>query len=347
MIGKRNNDIKKMKDLSIIIVCYKGWGKLLKCLESLSLFKLINFSMEVIIVDNNSPDGEIHEIEKKFPGFRFIINKVNGGFANGNNLGSRIASGEFLLFLNPDTIVLESELLKMVDVARNNPDYHVVSCKQVNNKGKLSRDNNHFPSLRRLTGIQRTFADIGKSEKSETNNNGISFPDWVSGAVMILGKEIFQNLDGFDEDYWMYYEDVDLCQRVIKTGGRVALCNGITIEHNHGGSSRVNIKTSSITKSEVLISEHVYVSKNFPSGEKIIAHVLLILINLISGLFLAVAGLILFFIPGIYVKTLVFQRMLKYYLGSLRSLTWISPQSVNYRRSKSGRTPLNTQQITH
>ena len=89
-----------MADLSIIIVSYKGEEHLKKCLEALDLFTGKNFNTEVIVVDNRSDDETIIKIEKQFPKFRFIYNEINGGFANGCNLGSKSAAGEFLLFLN-------------------------------------------------------------------------------------------------------------------------------------------------------------------------------------------------------------------------------------------------------
>src|ERR1035437_9844314 len=103
-----------MTDLSIIIVCYKGWSRLYKCLESLDSFSGTNFSTEVIVVDNKSEDEEILKIEKQFPKFRFIYNKINGGFANGSNVGALHASGDFILFLNPDTVAAEAELEKLL-----------------------------------------------------------------------------------------------------------------------------------------------------------------------------------------------------------------------------------------
>jgi GT2 family glycosyltransferase len=84
-----------MIDLSIIIVCYKGWERLTKCLEALSSFTGNGFSSEVIIVDNRSDDGIFAEIEKQFPKFRYIRNEINGGYSNGCNLGAKHAGGDF------------------------------------------------------------------------------------------------------------------------------------------------------------------------------------------------------------------------------------------------------------
>ena len=144
-----------MTDLSIIIVCFKGWERLNKCLDALNSFSGENFKTEVIVVDNKSDDDTIDKIGIRFPKFRFIYNKINGGFANGCNLGAGNASGEFLLFLNPDTVASESEIEKLLNIAKQNPEFAILSCRQVNEKGKESIAYGPFPSMFNLTGFQR------------------------------------------------------------------------------------------------------------------------------------------------------------------------------------------------
>ncbi len=322
-----------MTDLSVIIVSYKGWDRLLKCLESLRKYTGDHFSSEVIIVDNNSPEDRIHEIERGFPAFRFVHNKVNGGFSNGCNLGARNARGEFLLFLNPDTVAPEEETEKLLLAARQNPDYYLFSCRQVNEKGKETRVTGEFPGIWNLTGFQRSIVRLFKRKRRDEVIREILFPDWVSGSVIMMRKEIFQRIRGFDEDFWMYYEDVDICRRISNTGGKVAYFRNITIEHNHGGSSRINTQTASLTKTEVNISRHVYISKNKSGIEKYVIQLFLILNNLISGLLLALPGALLFFIPGLFARTLIFIKLSGYYIGALSGLTWISPRSVNYNKT--------------
>jgi GT2 family glycosyltransferase len=317
-----------MKDLSIIVVSYKGWKRLLKCLDSLNSFKGDQFSSEVIVVDNNSADGTIDEIEKRFPRFRFIHNPVNGGFGNGCNTGAKYAEGEYLLFLNPDTVAVESETGKLLEAAKANPGFQMLSCRQVNEKGKESPAINQFPRFGNLTGFQRSIAKIFRV-KAAPGINEIEFPDWVSGSVMMIKKEIFQSINGFDDDFWMYYEDVDICRRINKTGGKVALFRNISIEHNHGGSSRINVRTASITKTEVLISKHLYISKHIPGAEKCLIQLFLVVNNLLFGMVLAILGAIFFFIPKIYVKTLIFFRLSAYYCRALYRKSWRGPRSVN------------------
>jgi GT2 family glycosyltransferase len=320
-----------MTDLSIIIVCYKGWERLYKCLDALYIFTGKNFRTEVIIVDNKSDDEAILKIEKRFPKFRFIFNKINGGFANGSNLGARNASGEFLLFLNPDTVALESEVEKLLNIARQNGDFTIVSCKQINERGRESIASGEFPSITNLTGLQRAFF---KPHQSETQNpkSEFLFPDWISGSVVMIRSETFWKSDGFDEDFWMYFEDVDLCKRIRNINGKIALCNFVTIEHNHGGSSRINNKTTALTKTEVHISRHVYISKNKTGLGKLFIQTFLVINNLISGGIMALLGFVFFFIPKLFARTLIFLRLISYYTGSLFRLSWVSPRSVNFRK---------------
>jgi hypothetical protein len=320
-----------MTDLSIIIVCFKGWERLNKCLEALNSFKGENFRVEVIVVDNKSDDDTINKTEIRFPKFRFIYNKINGGFANGCNLGAGNASGEFLLFLNPDTVASESEIEKLLNTAKQNPEFAILSCKQVNEKGKESVAYGPFPSMFNLTGFQRAIFGNRMSELRRQTPE-VSFPDWISGSVVLIRQTTFRKINGFDEDFWMYFEDVDLCRRIRKIDSEIAFCRNITIEHNHGGSSRINLKTASLTKTEVHISRHVYVSKHKTGIEKYVIQTFLVLNNLISGGIMAFLGLLLFFIPKVFSSALIYYKLIRYYIGSLFRFSWISPRSVNFRR---------------
>jgi hypothetical protein len=156
----------------------------------------------------------------------------------------------------------------------------------------------------------------------------VLFPDWVSGSAMIIRKDIFKNLHGFDEDFWMYSEDVDICKRATDSGGKVVFFSDIIIEHNHGGSSRIDLRTTAVTKCEVQISRHVYICKHKTGIEKILMHSFLIADNLFTGLIAAIAGLI-FFIPKLFVRIPVFLNLTSYYCRVAYRESWISPRSVN------------------
>jgi GT2 family glycosyltransferase len=156
----------------------------------------------------------------------------------------------------------------------------------------------------------------------------VIFPDWISGSVVWIRRDLYKRLGGFYEGFWMYYEDVDICKRISLEKGKVVSLNNVTIIHNHGGSSRVNIKTASITKTEVQISRHLYISRNMEGVERTLTQIFLVVNNIISGGLMAAAGLIFFFIPGIFLRTIIFLRLMGYYAGAASRRSWISPRSV-------------------
>lgn len=319
-------------DISIIVVCFRGWERLEKCLGSLEGFNGDRFTFEVIVVDNHSSDPVIYDIERKYSGFRFIHNEVNGGYANGNNLGCRNATGEYILILNPDTEASENEIGKMLDEARAHPEYSIISCRQVNAKGRETSSTGEFPGFGNLTGFQRSVAKIFRkaSYAGIMAVDDVVFPDWISGSVVWMRRDLYNRLGGFYEGFWMYYEDVDICKRISQEKGKVVSLNNVTIIHNHGGSSRINIRTASVTKTEVQISRHLYISRNMKGIERSLIQIFLVVNNIISGALMAVAGLIFFFIPRLFLRTTIFLRLIGYYTMALFRNSWMSPRSVLY-----------------
>jgi len=325
-----------MTDLSIIIVSYKGYKRLKQCLDSLVLLNSENLKIEVIVVNNCPDDQEFNSLLKNYPSFHPIENSKNGGYGNGCNLGASIANGAFYLILNPDTIVCEHALIDLVDFLKSNPSIMAVSCKQVNETGKESVAWGAFPDYRNLTGLMRKLFSTGYKSQikhKEGFSPEIFFPDWISGSVILIRKDDYEKLNGFDEDFWMYFEDVDFCWRIRHSGGEIAFCTNIVIEHNHGGSSRVNMKTASITKTEVLISKHLYISKHISGIKKAFIQTFLVINNLLSLILPAVLGLIFFFVPKLFLRVYILTRLIAYYAGCLIRNSWVSPRSVNFKRS--------------
>ena len=320
-------------DLSIIIVNYRGWKRLRECLDSLRQMSGNKFSFEVIVVDNASGDGLLEEFENEFSTFRFIKSPKNGGFAYGCNLGAGNAKGHYLLFLNPDTVVTEDSISKLLERSEKKEGLFISSCRQLNSRGKESRVCGIFPRFGTFTGtgrlIYRIFFSRKYAELTEPRNN-IIYPDWVSGSVMMTEGESFRTTGGFDTDYWMYYEDTDICRRVKDMGGEICCFSDITLQHNHGGSSRLNMRTTALTKTEALISLHVYVSKHFRGPTGYLIQIFLVISNLFTGVLSSVTGIIFFFHPKILVRVIIFGRLLTYYISALSDATWISRRSVNH-----------------
>lgn len=320
-------------NLSIIIVNYRGWRPLADCLNAIEGINK-TFSCEVIVVDNHSADGRFEAFKASYPEFVFIENPVNGGFANGCNLGAKYAQGEFLLFLNPDTVADVTNLVALYQRAKENQQCYIVSCKQVEKGGKESKAYGIFPALGTLTGVGRFFYRILYKRRLEEklHTTGMSFhPEWVSGSVMMIQKDVFNAIGRFDEDYWMYFEDVDICKRARNAGGNIVYYNDLTIQHNHGGSSRINIKTTALTKTEVIVSNHIYLSKHFSGFKKLFLQLLLILNKTLSLFLSAIVGLLFFFVPKMYAKVFVFFGLMRYYVSVIVNGTWLSRLSVNFK----------------
>ncbi len=321
-----------MKDLSIIIVNYKGGERLARCLNSLKNIEEDRFSFEVVVVDNQSNDGRLPEFAKLFPNFTFLSNTGNNGFANGCNLGATNCTGRNLLFLNPDTTVSSEALYDMLEEIGVRPEYSIVSCGQVNENGVKERPYGKFLTLLTLTGWSRGMFNIftGSLEHSVSQTKHYVYPDWVSGSVVMIRRDSFIRLGKWDEDFWMYFEDVDLCRRAKLRDGEVVKLKNSVVGHVHGGSSRLNPEITALTKAEVDISRHVYIAKHEQFLNAFFMHLFLILNNLFLRLIPATVGILFFFIKRLNICTRTYVKLVNYYLNVLVTGTWLSQRSVNY-----------------
>lgn len=318
-----------MIDISVIIVNYRGWAHLERCLNAFESFTTESFSFEVIVVDNCSDDGRFEEFQNRFSRFLFYVNNGNNGFSNGCNWGATKALGEYLLFLNSDIITSEYAVNALLTASRLNPEIFVLSCKQINNSGKEEQVNRLFPDFFTLFGLTRSlFRKL--FQKQLVVENGIVFTDWVSGSVILISKANFDRIGGWDDRFWLYYEDVDFCKRVTVLGGKVGVDTNVSMIHNHGGSTRINLRTASLTKTEVVISLHVYVSLHFSVLQAFFLHSLLILGFLFSRTLPAILGILFFFNNRLSLYRNIYFRVVTYYLSALKHLSWISPRSVKF-----------------
>ena len=325
-----------MTNISIIIVNYRGWKRLSQCLDSLRDIDDNRFSFEVVIVDNNSDDGIIDEFRKLYAKFTFIANTGNLGFANGCNLGAEKCNGSYFLFLNPDTIISGDALFGLLEEVSVRGLFSIVSGHQIREDGSEERPYGRFPSPGTLTGWMRAVNKIVRITRQMPfpRTEKYIFPDWVSGSVVMISRESFNALGGWDEDFWMYFEDVDLCRRAAERGGEIVLLTTVCIEHNHGGASRINRHITALTKTEVNISRHVYISKHEKGIKGFCMHLFLLVNNLLIGFVPAIIGIVLFFITGLFVRSQIYLRLVSYYLNSLRRGTWLSQRSVNYMNQR-------------
>ena len=214
--------------ISIIIVNYNGKELLQKCLES--LFKTNYENFEVILVDNNSTDNSIEFVTKEYPKIIVIKLDSNKGFAEPNNIGAKIAKGEYLLFLNNDTVTTSNFISEMIKVLEK--DQRVAICQSL-----LLRPNGDIDS-------SGDFIDrIGIVYNSKTKIDQIKEISSARGACMMIRKKIFDKLGGFDEKFFFSFEDVDLGWRSWILGYKVVIAPNSVVYHSAG-------KTSSKLKSE-------------------------------------------------------------------------------------------------
>ena len=315
------------KDLSIVVVNYKSWKVLAECLDSFEQYTP-KLNYEIIVVDNDSQDGQLESFSKKYPQVTFIKNTGNNGFAHGCNLGADNAQGQYLLFLNPDTVLTNSTAINdMFNFAQQNPDFGIISCRRINLKGRPEREMafaNPWLVISWLRALYK-LSNKAKIRKRFPENNMIWNPDWVAGSVVLIEKGLFDKIGKWDQDsFWMYYEDVDLCRKVRRQNKEIALLRDVELKHAHGGSSRRNPATTAITKSEVVTSSHVYIQLHSQGLNRILLHLVIFTDTLLSQLIKILFTLPVFWKTSFRANTLVLIATTKYYIFTVIRSTWKS-----------------------
>lgn len=244
---------------SVIIVSYNTKKLLLQCIDSI-YERCQGADFEVIVVDNDSGDGSAEAVAQAFAGRVLIIaNQANLGFGAANNIGSRAATGEYLIFLNSDTI-LQSDLSRLLEPFGSDqatgmtapilelPDH----SKQPYSFGMFSKSVCSYVLERFI------------SPKMPPEIAGQRSVDWVSGAAMAVPKKVFEQVGGFDERFFMYFEDMDLCRRVREAGHRIAVVSSLSVTHFVGQSTESIFQ---VRKKYYYESQDYYFSKYYPRAE--------------------------------------------------------------------------------
>ncbi len=254
--------------LSIIIVNYKSWIPLENCIQSIN--NQVDINPEIIVVDNSSNDGFINSYKKKFTKVLWIENESNSGFSKGCNIGAEKASNRFLLFLNPDTY-LPSNCLKNLLSKELNFESSIIGVKQLNNENKNTHAYGIFLNLYSFNGIARAlYRFIMLRNKSQLEKLDQFSPDWISGSFFFISRKLFNFIGKWNENYFMYYEDMDLCKKARNMNYDVIMLNDVYCNHYHGLSTRINKKTKIKSKTEVIKSSIKYIEGNFTGMEKTI-----------------------------------------------------------------------------
>ncbi|MEO6914549.1 MAG: glycosyltransferase family 2 protein [Chitinophagaceae bacterium] len=255
--------------VSIIIVNYNVKFFLEQCLFSLRK-AIASLEAEVIVVDNASADGSMEYLLSRFPEVNFIDNPENNGFSKACNQGLEIATGKFILFLNPDTILSEDSISKCVLFLDSHTEAGACGVRMVDGTGRfLPESKRAFPSLStsfyKLSGLSAMFPRSPRFSRyylpniSERQNKEV---DVLSGAFMMVRKQVLQQIGGFDERFFMYAEDIDLSFRIQQSGYKNYFMAETTIIHFKGEST----KKGSLDYVRVFYKAmSLFVEKHYPS----------------------------------------------------------------------------------
>lgn len=249
------------KIFSIIIVNYNSKNVLLNCLSSIkSHCEILN--PEVLVIDNDSAET-ISELESSFPQFTFIFNEKNIGYAAANNIGILKASGKFILLLNPDTIVNKDSFQPMIKFLEENKNVGIVGCKIFNADGDIERSTHSFPSLlkefvhanefiKNIVGYESWISGFlkkifkSKSLESYWDHNSIKEVDHVTGACMMVKREVIDKVGLLDEAFFLYNEEVEWSLRFKNAGYKSVFLPDSNIMHLFGHSTKQRVQKQTI-----------------------------------------------------------------------------------------------------
>jgi GT2 family glycosyltransferase len=231
--------------LSVIIVNYNVRYFLEQCLYS--VFKAAqNIKLEVFVVDNNSVDRSVEMVREKFPQVKLIVNKENTGFSRANNQAIRQSTGEYVLLLNPDTVVEEDTFVKILDFMDNHPDAGGLGVKMLDGKGNfLPESKRGLPTpevaFYKIVGLSALFPNsqrFARYHLGYLDKDKIHQVEILSGAFMLLRRKVLDKIGLLDEGFFMYGEDIDLSYRIIKAGYKNYYFPETRIIHYKGESTK-------------------------------------------------------------------------------------------------------------
>jgi GT2 family glycosyltransferase len=235
----------KNKELSIIITSYKKAELLELCINSIKKNIDVGLDYEIIVADSETEESTADLIKEKFKGVIFLRNEKNQGFGKLVNQGIKKSCGEYLFVINHDIIIKGSAIQELLDFIKRNKSVGIVSPKLINFDGKTQDSAFKFYSWRTIL-YRRTF--LGKFSfakkyldkfllKKEMIKGGIVDVDWVMGSAMMMSSKTVSLVGGVDDNFFMYFEDVDWCRRFWENGYKVVYNPTVTVAHYHGKAS--------------------------------------------------------------------------------------------------------------
>lgn len=236
-------------DVSIVIVNWNVKGLLKLCLRS--IYQSLSdaaFEWEVIVVDNASEDGSLQMVAREFPGVKLVANQSNLGFTKANNQGMALASGRYVLLLNPDTELTRGALATMLEYMEARHDVAALGPQLLFADGTVQSSRRRFPTF--LTGfiestvLQRFFPEHSLLKRYyvlDRSNDEVQEVNWVVGACMLVRREAIDEVGVFDEQFFMYSEELDWCFRMEKAGWKIVYLPLARVLHYEARSSEQNV----------------------------------------------------------------------------------------------------------
>ena len=227
--------------LSVIILNYNVRFFLEQCVFSVQK-ALENIDGEIIVIDNNSSDDSCAMMKKKFPTIKLIENKENLGFPKGNNIGVTEAKGEYLCILNPDTVVAEDTFTKMLQSEFCNLNFGIIGCKLIDGTGSFLPESKRgvptpWVAFTKIFGLYKISNFFGKYYAQHLTENQSGKVDILVGAFMIIKRDLYNEIGGFDENCFMYSDDIDLSYMVLKSGKSNYYYHETSVIHYKGEST--------------------------------------------------------------------------------------------------------------
>ncbi|MFN6514489.1 MAG: glycosyltransferase family 2 protein [Nostoc sp. CreGUA01] len=265
---------QQLISVSIILVNYNGAEILPDCVNSIEQFIDLP-SYEIIVVDNASSDGSVELIIEKFPQVRLLRQTKNRGFGAGNNAGAKLASGEFLFFLNTDTILTSNILPHLIGLMQADRKIGILGPKLLNSDGSLQISVSPALGIKGEYQARKMHLDYVNSSEQvliEQRFQEIQEVDIVVGAAFLIRSSLFHQLGGFDENFFMYFEESDLCQRAQNQGYKIIYTPLVSLVHLKGYSIQKSANAMAI---EYRRSQIYYYQKHRPWWEQFILRIYL------------------------------------------------------------------------
>lgn len=281
-------------ELSVIIVNYNVRYYLEQCLYRV-LRAAEKTEAEIIVIDNNSSDDSCRMVSMQYPQVRLIRNTSNEGFAKACNRGLKIAKGEYILLLNPDTLICEETFIRCIAFMRNHPDAGALGVKMTDISGNYLRESKRsipypLPALYKITGLSGIFPRSSRFSRyymEHLERDKISRVEVLTGAFMFIRKSTIDSTGPLDESYFMYGEDIDLSFRILLAGYNIYYFPEVAIIHYKGRSSEKNQLKSILSFYKAML---IFTKKYFARERPLLYYALIR------------PSIYLFTIPGIAVK---------------------------------------------